>query len=186
MAHVETTVEIPPAEQVATRRANGTYLERPPWSPPTFQPGTSGNPAGRPRNAGRSIIERMNDFASKRMSLDELRVMADNSKLPIVDQTAARRLVAQHLDSEEAARLAFCAVADYSDGKPTTRAEVVTKADHLHAHLITDAAQLDAVLARRTTTPGVDLGLLTEEERGALVQLCERRRLALTVDDVDG
>ena len=141
---------------------------------------------GRPKNSGRTIIEKMNDLTAKRMTLADLRVMAANDRLPIADQTAARRLVAQHLDSEEAARLAFMAVADYSDGKPTTRAEVVTKADHLHAHLVTDAAQLDAVLARRTTTPGFDLGLLTEEERGALVALCESRRLALTVDDVDG
>lgn len=52
-----------------------------------WKPGQSGNPKGRPANAGRSIIERMNDFQNYRVP--ELVAIAEDSQASIIDVTAA-------------------------------------------------------------------------------------------------
>jgi len=143
---------------------------RPPW-----QPGESPNPGGRPK--GGSTGDWLRALDGGTYSVDDwVRMAKDRSNGPRA--AAAQILVDMTADQSnpDIRRRALGEVLDRIEGRATQRAEVTTKADHLHAHLITNATQLDAVLARRGSVPGVDLGLLTEEERGALVQLCDERR----------
>ena len=84
---------------------------QPPW-----QPGQSGNPAGRPA-AGASVIEWMNVMAE--WPEDEIETMAEDPQAPANKRTAARRwLAAMDDEREREAREAVEFVCDYTNGRP--------------------------------------------------------------------
>lgn len=65
-----------------------------------FQPGQSGNPAGRPPNGGRSLRERCNDFLHQGLLEAQLVKIAKNKKAPPVDRAAAIRILRQIEDPD--------------------------------------------------------------------------------------
>lgn len=65
-----------------------------------FQPGQSGNPAGRPPNGGRSLRERCNDFLHQGLLEAQLVKIAKNKKAPPVDRAAAIRILRQLEDPD--------------------------------------------------------------------------------------
>lgn len=87
-----------------------------------WKPGESGNPAGRPKNVGRSIVERMNDMAG--FNTDQLFEIAEDKKAPITDVAAARRLLAMSGELDETKlspreeRESVTMAIDYTDGRP--------------------------------------------------------------------
>lgn len=111
-----------------------------------WKPGQSGNPKGRPKNAGRSIVERMNDFQN--FTADEIVAIAEDSQAPFIDVTAAKRLLAAggyhisgHLpeaQEREAAKL----VMDYTDGKPVKRQVAITHEVQSPEHALAELRQL--------------------------------------------
>jgi len=56
-----------------------------------FKPGQSGNPAGRPKNAGATCNEWLNQLAADELTEDQLRQIASNAKLPWPKRAAALR-----------------------------------------------------------------------------------------------
>lgn len=84
----------------------------------TWVKGQSGNPKGRPPNAGQSIIERINDIHAKGLTCEEIATLAENPRVGPTDRAAARRIIAQWHDDEQLSREGFKVVADYTNGKP--------------------------------------------------------------------
>jgi hypothetical protein len=80
----------PPAEQ---------GKPKPTWggTPPVehrFQPGRSGNPAGRPKNAGQSLVEVTNSLAAdESMTVQRLREIARDPKSHPIKAAAAKQLL---------------------------------------------------------------------------------------------
>ncbi|HEX8323332.1 MAG TPA: DUF5681 domain-containing protein [Tepidisphaeraceae bacterium] len=71
---------------------------RGPGTPPPpvehrFKPGQSGNPSGRPKNAGQSLRECINDFVAQQLTEDALRRIARGKDESIVRRAAAERLL---------------------------------------------------------------------------------------------
>ncbi len=95
--------------------------------PLRWKKGQSGNPKGRPKNAGQSIIERMNDLAL--FDIDRLESIVTNRKSSTIDVAAARRLLATYHDDEQLNREGFKVVADYTNGKPQQTVKV-EQVDH--------------------------------------------------------
>lgn len=94
-------------------------------SPATqWKPGQSGNPAGRPRNAGASIIEYFTLLQGKTEA--EVKALARDKSLAVEKRTAARywqSLLDEKLPPEEArARLRM--MLDYTNGRPRQHADV--------------------------------------------------------------
>lgn len=58
-----------------------------------FQPGKSGNPLGRPANAGYTIQERINDLAAAEHTEVELRRIARDKNAPWTRRAAAERIL---------------------------------------------------------------------------------------------
>jgi hypothetical protein len=61
---------------------------------PSFKPGTSGNRSGRPPNAGRTIREKINEYAADGLTERQLRRIHTDETAPAVDRAAARECLA--------------------------------------------------------------------------------------------
>lgn len=90
-----------------------------------WKKGQSGNPKGRAKNAGLSIIERVNELcANPDITCEDLERMAENPKEHPRNRAAAKRLLSTALDDEGLSREGFKTLADYTNGKPSQTVKV--------------------------------------------------------------
>ena len=95
--------------------------------PHMWKPGQSGNPKGRPGNAGASIIQWLNAMADWEVE-DIEHLVARRSGVPYAKRVAAFRMLAA-LSSEKDAGPEFDRICDRTNGRPTQTVTMSMTAD---------------------------------------------------------
>jgi hypothetical protein len=127
-----------PADQANPQAGRGGVIPPPEHQ---FKPGQSGNPAGRPPNAGATLREHINDLAHADLTEDELRRVARDKRLPWTRRAAAERIL-RTIESGD--------IADY---------EPILKGQKSPAELRSEGVNTEMIKKIKPTEHGIEIEL---------------------------